>query len=93
VIGSNTFRVDLNNVPWLRTYTREGAELIRVCFDGFQAEPYYDYVEIRDDAPSVRAYMKFCGCVFAQNDENSRGWGQGVCHTPHHFVTKYTDIV
>ncbi len=31
--------------------------------------------------------------VIERNDENPRGWGQGVCNTPLHLPTQYTDFV
>ncbi len=32
-------------------------------------------------------------CALEQTDEHPRGWGKGVCNTPLHALTQYTDVV
>jgi hypothetical protein len=43
--------------------------------------------------PSNLPNTKSCCGMTEQNDEHPRGWVKGVCNTPLHAVTEYTDIV
>jgi hypothetical protein len=51
------------------------------------------YTEKHHIPSSSRRHTTSACCVLEQNDETPRGWGKGVCNTPLHFITEYTDIV
>lgn len=54
--ASGTYEANLgqgSTPPWQRTYTYPGGKLVRVCFQNFDLEFFWDRVEIRDASENI----------------------------------------